>query len=350
MQNALFDPDLKVAMTRLIRRIPLWQVFPTGARLKIQRIPLTIARISWRGRPRGSVFCGSWSSGSISFHCLSVRSIPPFYRHRFFETTSIESLESEPVLAIRMTSAASPVALRGRYYRRIGNTSREVPDVELPRFLLERTGQTWDALPGDFEISDLAPKVVENFKVLAQERLPQLAPSDDLDTLLRKLRLVTADNRLKRAALLLFGQDPQELAPSAQIQVGRFRDDETILDDKRVEGNLFHQLDTTTQILRNYFFVRFEIPSTARERMTSMGSLQRQEIWEYPLSAVREAILNALIHRDYTSTGRIQIRVYDDRMVITNPGGLPEGITVSDLLREPHGSLPRNPILAQVCY
>jgi ATP-dependent DNA helicase RecG len=81
-----------------------------------------------------------------------------------------------------------------------------------------------------------------------------------------------------------------------------------------------------------------------------MGSLQRQEIWEYPLSAVREAILNALIHRDYTSTGRIQIRVYDDRMVITNPGGLPEGITVSDLLREPHGSLPRNPILAQVCY
>lgn len=78
--------------------------------------------------------------------------------------------------------------------------------------------------------------------------------------------------------------------------------------------------------------------------------MQREEVWEFPYKAVREALINALIHRDYSSTGRVQIRVYDDRMVISNPGGLPAGLMVSDLLLEPHNSLPRNPILAQICY
>lgn len=78
--------------------------------------------------------------------------------------------------------------------------------------------------------------------------------------------------------------------------------------------------------------------------------MQREEVWEFPYKAVREALINALIHRDYTSTGRIHIRVYDDRMVVSNPGGLPAGLMVSDLLLEPHDSLPRNPILAQICY
>ena len=63
--------------------------------------------------------------------------------------------------------------------------------------------------------------------------------------------------------------------------------------------------------------------------------MQREEVWEFPYKAVRETIINALIHRDYTSTGRVQIRVYDDRMIISNPGGLPAGLTVGDLLREP---------------
>lgn len=133
------------------------------------------------------------------------------------------------------------------------------------------------------------------------------------------------------------------------MQIGRFKDEETILDDKRIEGNLFEQISQVEQLLRNYFFIRYEFPS-AREGVSGAAALQREEIWEFPYRAVREALINAIIHRDYTSTGRVQIRVYDDRMVISNPGGLPAGMTVSDLLMEPHNSLPRNPILAQVCY
>jgi ATP-dependent DNA helicase RecG len=77
--------------------------------------------------------------------------------------------------------------------------------------------------------------------------------------------------------------------------------------------------------------------------------LQRHEVWEFPYDAVREAVLNALVHRDYTSVGRIQIRVYNDRLVISNPGSLPEALTISDLFKE-HNSFPRNPAIAQTIY
>ena len=261
----------------------------------------------------------------------------------------VETKDNKSVLMIQMHKAAFPVALRGRYYRRVGNSSRELPAEELPRFLLERTGQTWDALPSDFGFDALKTSTLDDFRVLARERLPAMAPSDTNEIILNKLKLVTHENRLKRAAFLLFGGEPQRLVPTAQIQIGRFKDDETILDDKRLTGNLFEQLDQVEKTLRQYFFIRYEFP-TGQEARSGVEALQRDEVWEFPYKAVREAILNALIHRDYTSTGRIQVRVYDDRMIISNPGGLPLGLTVTNLLQEPHDSLPRNPILAEVCY
>ena len=265
-------------------------------------------------------------------------------------SVSVMKQDGKPVLVIRMNEAAAPISIRGRYYRRVGNTSRELPAEELARFLLERTGQTWDALPVDSGIESLSTKTIEDFKALSRERLPQLAPSDTIETILAKLKLVVPHKKsLKKAAILLFGEDPQQFMPAAQIQIGRFRDEETILDDKRIEGNLFQQISQAEQILRTYVLIRYEFPSGGEGRV-GVEALQRREVWEFPYKAVREALINALIHRDYTSTGRVQIRVYDDRMVISNPGGLPVGLTVHDLLREPHDSLPRNPILAQICY
>jgi len=92
--------------------------------------------------------------------------------------------------------------------------------------------------------------------------------------------------------------------------------------------------------------VRFDI----QVEKPSLGRLQRKETWKYPLEALREAVINALIHRDYTITGEIQVRLYEDRLVISNPGRLPEGITPEQLREPEHLSIPRNPLLAQVFY
>lgn len=74
--------------------------------------------------------------------------------------------------------------------------------------------------------------------------------------------------------------------------------------------------------------------------------IQREDVWEYPIDGLREALINAVCHRDYTSTANVQIRIFDDRLEIWNPGGLPEGMTVDDLWRQ-HESHPRNRLIAQ---
>lgn len=158
---------------------------------------------------------------------------------------TVQTYENLPVLVIRMARTASPVAIRGRYYQRVGNSTREVPESELPRFLLERTGQSWDELPSDFGLESVSEKTMADFRVLARERLPDLSPSDTTVMVLAKLRLLSGEQVLNRAGLLLFGQSPQRLVRTAYVQIGRFTDEVTILDEKATNGNLFVQLEQT---------------------------------------------------------------------------------------------------------
>ncbi|MCW3099372.1 MAG: putative transcriptional regulator [Chthonomonadaceae bacterium] len=266
-------------------------------------------------------------------------------------SVTIETLKEKPVLAIQMHRAPAPVLLSGHYWRRVGNSSREVPAEELTRFLLDRTGAKWDALPCNVKMDALDARTFEEFKALAQNRLPALRPNDDPDTILNNLELRNEEGRLLRAAVLLFGKEkePQRLSPTAFAQIGRFRSGATILDEKQITGNLFAQLEGVMEQFRKYLHVRYDFPADGDQR-EGLTALQPVEVWEYPRLALREAVANALLHRDYTDTGRVMIRVYDDRILITSPGTLPEGITVADLSHDPHPSKLRNPLLAQAFY
>jgi len=79
------------------------------------------------------------------------------------------------------------------------------------------------------------------------------------------------------------------------------------------------------------------------------GEPAREVIWEYPLEALREAVINAVIHRDYLDSGHIQIRWYDDHLIILSPGTLPPPMTLEDLKR-PHRSALRNRLIAEMFY
>jgi ATP-dependent DNA helicase RecG len=79
------------------------------------------------------------------------------------------------------------------------------------------------------------------------------------------------------------------------------------------------------------------------------GKIERQERWEYPPEAIREAITNAVVHRDYLSSATVQVRIFDDRIEVWNPGLLPERLTIDDLKRE-HESIPRNRTLARLFF
>jgi len=132
----------------------------------------------------------------------------------------------------------------------------------------------------------------------------------------------------------------------AQLRIGVFRSPTEIVDSHDFGGTLWEQLDGAMERFRRLLQVRFEIKVTE----PTLEGLARKEVWEYPLDAIREAVINALIHRDYTDTADIQIRVYDDELSIWNPGGLPPELSVEQLRQPQHLSRPRNPLLAQAFY
>jgi ATP-dependent DNA helicase RecG len=147
------------------------------------------------------------------------------------------------------------------------------------------------------------------------------------------------DGQLLRAAVLLFGKAPQRFHSSALVKIGRFRSPTLIVDDREVFGTLFDQVEGAMGYFREHLQTRFEFH----------GGPAREVIWEYPLEALREAITNAVCHRDYMDTTHIQVRWYDDRIVFFNSGELLAPLHLEDL-KQVHPSVPRNHKIAEMFF
>lgn len=259
-------------------------------------------------------------------------------------TPSIRVIEMQgfPVVEIRVDPAPGLVPYSGRYLRRVGTTNRDFSPDELARHILTRSGRSWDSLSSEWTLEEVEPEALRRFARLARARLPYFDPSNPEQSL-RNLNLLEGE-RLKNAGVLLFGKRPQRLFPQAQIRIGIFRGTE-ILDSHDFTGTLWDQLDGAMDRFRQVLKVRFDI----QVEEPSLEGLQRKEIWEYPLEALREAVVNALIHRDYTYPADIQIRLEEDRLEVWSPGELPPPLT-PEALYGPHSSVLRNPLIAQAFY
>jgi ATP-dependent DNA helicase RecG len=233
-----------------------------------------------------------------------------------------------------------PISLRGRYYYRSGSVKQELTGAALNEFLLKRSGQTWDNVVeprADFQ--DIDAETLKIFMKMSERagRLPDNAELK-LPELLAKLRL-TENGKLKRAAIVLFGKDPGRFYTNTFVKIGRFgNDDADILFQETEDGNIIRLLDAVLQQLDHKFL----------RRSISFKGMNRVETPEYPVPALREMLLNALIHRNYLGAPT-QIRVYDHKITTWNDGALPEGITLPEL-KQTHSSRPRNPLIASVCF
>lgn len=233
-----------------------------------------------------------------------------------------------------------PISLRGRYYYRSGSTKQELTGASLNEFLLKKSGKTWDdVLEPRANFNDIDEKTV-NIYLRASENAGRLPENEGLalPELFEKLRL-TENGHLKRAALILFGKDPGKFYPNTFVKIGRFgKNDADIKFQETEEGNIVRLLQAVLYQLNHKFLVR----------PIEFEGIHRIEKGEYPVAAVREMLLNALVHRNYMGAP-IQIRVYDDKLSIWNEGILPDGLTL-DALKRSHSSRPRNPIIADVCF
>ena len=256
-----------------------------------------------------------------------------------------ENREGKEIICIDVLPANFPVFCDGKIYVRSGSTIQELSGIELSSFLLNKTGQTWDSLPTDAQINDLDIESIEIFKKLAKDRLPLISQETNIEKLIENLKLFTKDKKLTRAATLLFGKEPQRYFITAYTKIGRFRSDTEIIDTVIAEGNLFQQLDITMNAIKKHLNVKFDTTVNG----TDIDSLSRKDIWDYPLEALREAIINALIHKDYIDTSPIQIKIFDDKIVFWNSGKLMPPLTV-EKLKGPHTAKQRNPLIASIFY
>lgn len=189
----------------------------------------------------------------------------------------------------------------------------------------------------DFSDADIDLETVERFKILARDRVPSIEQETDLLALMQRLNLLSGA-KYKRAAVVLFGKNVQKYVLQARIKIGKFLIDTEVITTDIVEGNLIQQVDRTLDILRTKYLLSY----------ISYEGIHRREKLVYPYDALREAILNAIIHREYFVSSEIQIRVYDDKLIIGNEARL-QDITVEDLSKS-HPSRPHNKLIADVFY
>jgi ATP-dependent DNA helicase RecG len=272
-----------------------------------------------------------------------LEDLPNKIMNFFTIPASVEIVQYQDKDIIKIAVSRSPIhSYQGKFYYRVGSTTQELKGTALQRLLLEVNNLTWDGTCLDSAtMDDIDMETVKRFVEMAtsENRLPAGVDGNDVEKLFRNLNLISKDGKLTRASVLLFGKKPVQFFHSATFKIGRFGVDSTdLIVHDLVEDNLFKMFDKVLDLLKSKYLwspVRYD-------------GMRRVELLEIPEKALRETILNALIHKDYTSHSSISIRVYDSRITVWNDGEL-DKLSVDDLRKE-HDSHKRNPLLADIFY
>lgn len=255
---------------------------------------------------------------------------------------NLHEKEDKQYLEIDVPVSTVPVSYHGVYHYRSGSTKQELKGHALNEFILRKMNISIERQPiPEATMDDIDEKTVQSFvqKALRKQRISKSAANADTFTILKNFELISEQGELLLAALLLFGKNPQRYSTMARYKIGRFGKSHSDLKHQDViEGNLLDMADKVMATLDAKYLIR----------PISYEGLQRIEGLEYPESALREAILNSIIHKDYLSTF-IFLRVYDDQLNIWNPGRLPDALSLEQL-KQKHSSYPRNRLIANVFF
>jgi len=254
---------------------------------------------------------------------------------------NLHAVDGKDTVQIGVEAYPNPISYQGDYFYRSGSTNQKLKGAALDRFLLRKHGRTWDSVPvPGVTMDDLDAAALVRFRQHAarSKRLGEAVLHEQDPGLIEKLRL-TEGHYLKRAAILLFHPDPERYFTGAAVKIGYFASESDLRYHDEVHGDLFAQVAMTMDLLLTKYL----------KAAISYEGIQRVETYPVPEGALREAVLNAIVHRDYAVAAPIQIRVYADRLWIWNPGELPENWSQAKLLG-PHPSQPYNPDVANAFF
>lgn len=281
----------------------------------------------------GTLYIGMNENGTVTGlspgDCrMILDSVPETVLRELRVRAAAEVMEEREHKCVRVMVHASgkPVSYEGRYYYRSGGTTIRLDGDSLAAFLLERNGNRWENAPlPAMKDRDISSRAAEAYRSAAADTDTHFASDAEY---VRSLGL--AENGCyTNAAALMFTDHPEYWVIGAIIKIGFFDDDGNTLRKEDVRGPILEQADTAAvEISAKYSHV-YAAP------------------FPFPEAAVKEAVLNAVIHKDYATGDPIQVRCGRDSLRVLNSGSLPEGWT-TETLAGIHLSQPRNPAIADL--
>ena len=247
--------------------------------------------------------------------------------------SDIYEVDGKTVLVLEINEyPVKPVAYKNRYYKRVKNSNHMLTLEEIVDLRQQSLDISFDAHSVEEGLSCLDTSLMEKFieKVNSKGRISLL---DDMVTNMTKLKFIKS-GKATLAGMLLFGNH------GYSIHVGRFKAEDTIIDDLLVKAPLLIALEETLIFIKKHINLSYEFD----------GSLERKEVWQYPLDVIREFLLNAVVHRDYKHSTDIVIKIFDNRVIFSNPGTLFGKLTLKDLEKDDYISSIRNKIVAEAFF
>ncbi len=221
---------------------------------------------------------------------------------------------------------------------RVADEDLQMSPEEITNLLLKsgREGNRWENLVSNKTIDDVDEELLKKYTTQAHDAGRIVISYTDKETVLNQLELTDGD-KLLNAGKALFSDD---LIQDVQMAIFATRERLTFNDIQRCHGPVLKLVD----IAENY------IKSNIHWKVEFKGALQRVEIPEIPMDAIREALLNSFCHKDYSSGQSNEVSIYKDRVEIYNPGAFPEGYEPQDFIEKAERPVRRNPKIARILY
>jgi len=230
-------------------------------------------------------------------------------------------------------SPVKPVSMRSKYFKRVANSNHLMNTDEIASEHLRTINSSWDYYADpEHGVDSLSLDKVRVFMRRIEHHTGNLLIIDPLE-FLAKLEIVRR-NQLTFGGFLLFARN---YCLISDLQAGRFKGESTIIDSLSLNTDLFSEVDEVLNFIKKHLMVEYIFN----------GEPQRTEKFDYPVDAIREIIVNMIVHRDYRESSGSVIKMFDDRIEFFNPGRLTSGITVQDLLSGNYVSQCRNKLIAR---
>ncbi|MCF0054194.1 RNA-binding domain-containing protein [Dyadobacter sp. CY356] len=244
------------------------------------------------------------------------------------DSESVDIDGNEVVVLSIKEFPVKPVSFRGRYFKRVQNSNHQLNLGEISDMHLKTFNTSWDSYAtNDYKLDDISLEKVSTF--IEKSNLLKESPlQDDPLTVLYKFELIK-ESKIANACHLLFAKNDVFLAT---IELGRFSAPTLIKDGLTLRSDLFSQIEDVLTFIKKHINKEYIIT----------GNPQREERWEYPLNAIREIIINMIVHRDYMHYGDSSVKVFDNYIEFFNPGPLPQSISIEQLLSGDYTSQARN--------